>query len=88
MAVELVVGAVAGASALQLVATALLVVVVASIALRVAQNHLPSKRPPVFEGIPYVGGLLKFAGVSGPIGGLAPHPPRRAPQPGGSLRHA
>nr|QKY15112.1 sterol 14 desaturase (STE14) [Polytomella parva] len=31
---------------------------------RIIYNNLPSKRPPIFEGIPYVGGLIKFA--SGP----------------------
>lgn len=32
---------------------------------RIISNALPRKTPPVFEGIPYVGGLLKF--ISGPI---------------------
>lgn len=32
---------------------------------RLLSNVLPKKTPPVFEGIPYVGGLLKF--LSGPI---------------------
>ncbi|KXZ44315.1 hypothetical protein GPECTOR_69g408 [Gonium pectorale] len=28
---------------------------------RLLFNNLPGKRPPVFEGIPYIGGLIKFA---------------------------
>lgn len=64
MAVEAVAATMAGGSALQLILVAFLVAVIAAIALRMAQNSLPSKRPPVFEGIPFVGGLLKFAGVS------------------------
>ena len=43
----------------------LAVIVVAAIAvLRVISNKLTFGRPPVLEGIPFVGGVLKFMGVS------------------------
>lgn len=32
--------------------------------LRVIANSLPSQKPPVFEGIPFIGGVLKFVQVS------------------------
>jgi hypothetical protein len=32
---------------------------------RVLANAFPGSKPPVFEGVPFVGGLQKFAGVSG-----------------------
>jgi hypothetical protein len=31
--------------------------------LRLAVNYLPGKTPPVFEGIPFIGGILKFSKV-------------------------
>ena len=31
--------------------------------LRIVSNCLPSQRPPVFEGIPFIGGVLKFVQV-------------------------
>lgn len=31
--------------------------------LRLVSNYLPSQRPPVFEGIPFIGGVLKFVQV-------------------------
>lgn len=31
---------------------------------RVVSSNFPGKNPPVFEGAPFVGGLMKFAGVS------------------------
>ena len=31
--------------------------------LRVIANNLPSQRPPVFEGVPFIGGVLKFVQV-------------------------
>lgn len=34
------------------------------IALRLIQNYLPGRTPPVFEGVPFVGGILKFSKVS------------------------
>ena len=36
---------------------------VACSVLRLVTNCLPSQRPPVFEGIPFIGGLLKFVQV-------------------------
>jgi sterol 14-demethylase len=41
-----------------LAALAVLVIV------RLLSNSMQSSRPPVFEGLPFVGGLMKFAGVS------------------------
>ena len=40
-----------------------LVVVLSVIALRLITNKLPSKGPPVFEGLPFIGGIIKFAQV-------------------------
>ena len=31
--------------------------------LRLVSNCLPSQRPPVFEGVPFIGGVLKFVQV-------------------------
>ena len=31
--------------------------------LRLLVNFLPGKTPPIFEGIPYIGGILKFSKV-------------------------
>lgn len=31
--------------------------------LRLIANRLPSQSPPVFEGIPFIGGVLKFVQV-------------------------
>jgi len=33
------------------------------IVLRLAVNYLPGKTPPIFEGIPFIGGILKFSKV-------------------------
>lgn len=42
------------------------VVVSATLILgRLLANALPGKQPPILEGIPYIGGLLKFVKVSG-----------------------
>ena len=41
----------------------------ALVVFRLLQNRLHGKYPPVFEGVPFIGGLLKFAGVSVPVGG-------------------
>ena len=41
-----------------------LVVVLSVIALRLISNKLPSKAPPVFEGLPFIGGIIKFAQVT------------------------
>lgn len=35
------------------------------IVLRLAVNYLPGKTPPIFEGIPFIGGILKFS--KGPL---------------------
>lgn len=47
----------------QLIAAASAVLALALIVGRVLFNNLPGKRPPILEGIPYIGGLLKFARV-------------------------
>lgn len=39
-------------------------VVIALTLIRVLANTFHGAKPPVFEGIPWVGGLMKFAGVS------------------------
>ncbi|CAL8469499.1 g9040 [Coccomyxa elongata] len=44
-------------------ATAIFLLAIA--ALRLISNSLPSKAPPVFEGLPFIGGIVKFA--SGPM---------------------
>ena len=36
----------------------------ALVVLRLLQNRLHGSYPPVFEGVPFIGGLLKFAAVS------------------------
>ena len=47
-----------------------LILLAAIATLRVASNQLSfSGRPPVFEGLPFVGGLLKFMGVSTGLAG-------------------
>lgn len=38
--------------------------VVALVVIRILANTFHGSRPPIFEGIPFVGGLMKFAGVS------------------------
>jgi hypothetical protein len=45
----------AGATALFLLAL---------VALRFIANSLPTKAPPIFEGLPFLGGILKFTSVS------------------------
>ena len=40
-----------------------LVVLAAILTLRLVSNRLTFDAPPVFEGLPFVGGLLKFMGV-------------------------
>lgn len=44
-------------------ATAIFLLAVST--LRLIGNSLPSKAPPVFEGLPFIGGIMKFASVSG-----------------------
>lgn len=39
--------------------------------LRILGNSLPGKAPPVDEGIPFVGGLIKFSKVRGALAGPA-----------------
>ncbi len=41
-----------------------IIVLVSVIVGRLLQNSLPGNRPPVFEGVPFIGGLMKFVGVS------------------------
>ncbi len=53
---------------LQLAVVGALLGLVALIAARVMQNLLPSGRPPVFEGIPFIGGILKFSKVGSTAG--------------------
>ena len=38
-------------------------ILIACSVLRLVSNCLPSQRPPVFEGIPFIGGVLKFVQV-------------------------
>ena len=47
-----------------LVALGFLGVVVSLLLGRIVLNNLPGKCPPVWEGFPFVGGLLKFIEVS------------------------
>ncbi len=46
-----------------LYAASALIVVASAVVLRLLFNSLHGKTPPVFEGVPYIGGLLKFAAV-------------------------
>ena len=48
-----------------LVAGAALLVALALLVHRVLTNALPGRAPPVDEGIPFVGGLIKFSKVRG-----------------------
>ncbi len=43
-----------------LVAVGTLVFLLAVVVLRAAGNQLNAKAPPVFEGVPFVGGIIKF----------------------------
>jgi hypothetical protein len=43
-----------------LVAVGTLVFLLAVVVLRAAGNQLNTKAPPVFEGVPFVGGIIKF----------------------------
>jgi hypothetical protein len=43
-----------------LVAVGTSVFLLAVVVLRAAGNHLNTKAPPVFEGVPFVGGIIKF----------------------------
>jgi hypothetical protein len=66
MAVEAVMEALAGVSALpplQLAVLGALAFVALAFAGRLVQRNLPGKSPPILEGVPFIGGLLKFAGV-------------------------
>lgn len=56
-------GVLDGASTMQLAALASVATLVTLVVLRLAQNMMPSGKPPILEGIPYVGGLLKFSKV-------------------------
>lgn len=50
-------------SPVQLAALLSVITVISMFVLRVVSNQLPGSKPPVFEGVPFVGGLMKFAGV-------------------------
>ena len=51
------------------------------IVLRVLQNKFPGRAPPVEEGIPFIGGLIKFSKVRGAPWPPPPPLPSVAPQP-------
>lgn len=51
-------------AALYLVGTVVFLLAIA--ALRLISNQLTAKAPPVFEGIPFVGGIIKFVQVRPP----------------------
>ena len=46
------------------VAAGILLLLAGLVLIRLVSNALPGKLPPVFEGLPYVGGILKFAQVT------------------------
>ena len=48
----------------QLIAVSVVVVLLAAIVARVLSNTFNGKAPPIDEGIPFVGGLIKFSKVS------------------------
>ncbi|KAL4458418.1 hypothetical protein ABPG75_013283 [Micractinium tetrahymenae] len=48
-----------------LLAAATAVVLLAAVVMRVLSNNFPGKAPPVEEGIPFIGGLIKFS--NGPL---------------------
>ena len=50
----------------QLIAVATGVVVLAALVMRILSNTFHGKAPPVDEGIPFVGGLIKFSKVRFP----------------------
>ena len=49
-----------------LLAAATGVVLLAAVVMRVLSNNFPGKAPPVEEGIPFIGGLIKFSKVGSP----------------------
>ena len=48
------------------VGLAMLAVAAALLITRVLSNAFPGRKPPIVEGVPFVGGLLKFAKVRSP----------------------
>ena len=52
-------------AALYLVGTVVFLLALA--ALRVITNQLSTKAPPTFEGIPFVGGIIKFVQARAPV---------------------
>lgn len=62
VALETLKGTVSALSPLQLAVFGTLLAVVFAFVGRLVSRNLPSKQPPILEGIPYIGGLLKFAG--------------------------
>ena len=63
IAPETLMGTVSALPPVQLAVLGSLLFVVLAFVGRVTYRNLPSKRPPILEGVPYIGGLLKFAGV-------------------------
>lgn len=53
-----------------LVVGATVLLMVTAVVLRVLSNTLTFKAPPVMEGIPFVGGLIKFSKVRRPHDGM------------------
>lgn len=47
----------------QLIPLVSVVVVASLVVARLVMNSLPGKTPPIFEGIPFIGGLIKFTKV-------------------------
>jgi hypothetical protein len=67
-------------SALDLIVSSPVALVIATTAafvalavIRILANTFHGNKPPIFEGIPFVGGLMKFAGVSARPGAGASH---------------
>lgn len=56
---------------LQLVAGATVLLLATALILRLFTNTFTFKHPPVMEGIPFVGGLIKFSKVSARWSGIA-----------------
>lgn len=52
-----------------LVALIAVTTVVVAVAVRILSNTFHGNKPPVEEGIPFIGGLLKFSKVSGSTAG-------------------
>ena len=64
MAQEQLLALASGVSPIQLSVLLAAVALVSLFVGRVLVNKIPGKSPPILEGVPFIGGLLKFAGVS------------------------